>query len=228
MSNNNPKFNLKLFNQKAKRSPKIDAGISLMNGHKNLSLEVHNADAEVVFLETCLDCQRDPILYFSNFIPDEMFIMGNRIEADIKAVCRKPQLILKRTTPVDFHRSNSARIMSVLHKYLPDNVLDEYHDGIREADMDNDPNQLTRRSAFRVFLVYAVSEPGTSKEKNWLAVIFFDPYHLIFPVKQLKQSTDEYLLAKYREVAPYQQTFRKYFEEEFKQVSFIRAMDLLA
>jgi len=175
-----------------------------------------------------LDCQRDETLHFSNFIPDEMFIWGNRIEADIKAICHEPQLILKKTTPVDFYRDNGQRVTAILQKVLPDNLLNEYRDGIREADMDNDPNQLERRAVFRVFLVYAISEPNTANETNWLVVMLFDPYHLVFPVRQHKQSKNEYLLAKYHEVKGYQLTFRDYFEEEFKQVNFISLMDLLA
>jgi len=55
MSKDNHRFSPNLFNSKPKQktSFKLNAGLSLMNGHKNLSLEVHNANTEVVFLETC-------------------------------------------------------------------------------------------------------------------------------------------------------------------------------
>lgn len=194
MSNNKPSFRPRLLgsgsSNKPKNAPRLNAGIRLMSSNRPLALNVHNADAQVAFLETCRKCLKITDLSFSNYIPNDMWLNGDRIEKDVQAICREPALIKRRTTPVRMNQ----RIEKILLQHLPVDLVHEYRDGIREADMDNYAMQLTRRGAFRAFLIYAISNPGSDKAKNWLVVVLFDPYHLVFPVAQEKQKMNLWLV----------------------------------
>ncbi|EHO54522.1 MULTISPECIES: hypothetical protein [Lentilactobacillus] len=217
MSTNSPRFNTKLITKVTK--PSISSGLSLINGPANV-LNAHNAQARVLFLQTCKKSVRLPHVSFSNYVPKRFFLHDSSLETNLCTLCKNPNILQCDLTSIAFNRENSDRIKNIMDKILGEDKVNEYLDVVYETYINCD-DTLDQRGQFRVFLIYAINNPGdVENEENWLVAFLIDPFHLVCPVGYHNISKKESMRKKYNQIKGYNEDLGTVFKKEFKNIDF--------
>lgn len=223
MSTNSPRFNAKLITSVGKAN--ISSGISLINGPANV-LNAHNAQAKVLFLKTCKKSLKLPGVSFSNYLPERFLLRDTSLETNLCTLCKNPNILQCDLTSIAFNRENSDRIKSIMINVLGKKKLDEYLGVVYETYVNCD-DTLDQRGTFRVFLIYAISNPGDiENEENWLVAFLIDPFHLVCPVGYNNVSNEDAMRKKYKDIQCYTEDLGIVFKKEFENIDF-KELDII-
>uniref|UniRef100_UPI000556F8C1 hypothetical protein n=1 Tax=Lactobacillus kefiranofaciens TaxID=267818 RepID=UPI000556F8C1 len=168
----------------SKNNPSLKTGVKLFNKHTAGKLNAHNADIEVLCLDTFLNSFKDEKNEFSNYIR-RLGIKGTYIYKDILALCQTPNQIANEITSIDIlNRKNSLRIKEILSQGLSSKLIANFDDSIFESVVKRgsdffDPNG---KGKFRVFSIYVIDKEGSIKETQKLVIFLIDPCHLVCPI----------------------------------------------
>lgn len=169
---------------KSNNNSSLKTGVKLFNQHTAGKLNAHNADVDILFLDTFLQSFKDEKNEFSNYI-ERLGIKNTYIYRNFLALSKNPKKIANEITTIDIlHRKNSARIKQILSHEIPSNLINKFDDSIFESVVNRgiDFFDANGKGRFRVFSLYATKRDNLNNEKQILIIFLIDPYHLVCPV----------------------------------------------
>jgi len=178
MSENSPKFKVSLKNNQNVLNVKPIA--KLIPNDKMNYLNARDSEAKVYFMANCgksIDLEKQG---FVNFISNNDPLVKNCVDK----VVGNPQIISKGTSYIRMDYKNTDKLKIILKEYVDEKTFELIKEHIYESPIIPEIIPLSYKGTFRVFTVHDyLSEIG-----NILYVVFYDPYHLIFPGEPDKKS----------------------------------------
>lgn len=218
MSDNSQKFSVSLTNNVP--GANISSGLSLMGGTPS-TLDAHNADAKIFFLETCRESRKLEDVCFTNYIPARFLLSKGSLEANLCGLCNDPSMLGQNVTSIKLSRNNGARIKKIVDNVLRKCDTKDYYSNFIYETYVNVGESFDQRGKFRAFMIYLDRKPNSEEdEEHWLVVFLFDPFHLVCPVGRGNESVEAAMRREYHHDENYSENFGDVFEEELKSVDF--------
>ena len=169
---------------------------------RDYSVSPNIDDLDVLFYEMAGNSQSVPELQFTNFdseYPSHTSIINgfNVISKNIKIA------ILNDTKWIQNFKSYQDRFLPILKKHIPNYLPTQLNDDDYTEFIESRIHEGIEKGSFRVFSKYVTRgslwNNGETVEKSTLIVLFYDPFHLVFPDKHQQKigvNTNRYNLVK--------------------------------
>jgi len=178
MSKNNLRFrpllNGNVNELKAHQAPSL-----LVRANDTMPLNAKDVKAKIYFMSNCgisFDLKNQK---FTNMINDNDPIIRECFDRIVK----NPGCLADNCQNIRMNNRNAERLKIVLGKYLSTNIINDFSDDVWESRVVTTSfKPMFRDGPFRAFSIHGFIRENAGKVgQHILYIVFYDPYHLIFP-----------------------------------------------
>lgn len=177
MSKNNLRFSPNLGIKPA-NDLEVRSSPKLMQRKDVNPLNLHDDEPKVMFLSNCgmsVDLEK---YHFINYIYKMDY---PAVDDCLKQIVSNPQKVAEKLQVIRFHQSNTGKLNAVLNEYMDKDTVSKINEHLYESKITSQNfKPFFHDGAFRVFVIHDYLED----DGNVLYIVFYDPYHLIFPGRE--------------------------------------------